>query len=145
MNDSYNYLYPVFAMIFLTFLVFGKLFYDRVSEMKARKLRMSVFATSKGREYLENVKASDNFKNLFEAPVLFYLLICLLLVLNIWRPLYLYLMWAYVVTRYAHSTIHCTYNKVMHRFYAFASSVFILVTLWLIFFAEVVLLGNRHV
>lgn len=145
MNDTYNYLYPVFALVLLTFLVAGKMFADRMVEMKNKKFRLSVFKTSKDREALEVVQAADNFKNLFEMPVLFYLLITMLFFLNIYRPFYLYLMWAYIVVRYIHSYIHCTYNKVLHRFYAFVSSYFILGILWAGFFVEILLLGNRHV
>lgn len=132
-------------MILLTFTVFWKMFIDRMREMKRRQLRLKVFATSKDREQLEHVQAADNFKNLFEVPVIFYLLVVLLLILNHWRPHYYYLMWAFVVARYAHSFVHCTYNRVIHRFYAFASSTIILLTLWILFFADVINPGNLHV
>lgn len=145
MNEVYNYFYPVFALVFLSFVVAGKMFSDRMVEMKNKNFRLSVFKTSKDREALVRVQAADNFKNLFEMPVLFYVLVVLLMVTNIYRPAYLYLMWAYVVARYAHSYIHSTYNKVLHRFYAFVSSYFILGALWILFFVEILMLGNRHV
>lgn len=145
MKEVYNYFYPVLALVLLTFIIAVKMFSDRMIEMKNKKHRLSVFKTSKDREALFVVQAADNFKNLFEMPVLFYLLIILLLVLNIYRPIYLYLMWAYVIARYAHSFIHSTYNKVLHRFYAFVTSFFILAALWAIFFVEIIMLGNRHV
>ena len=40
------------------------------------------------------------------------------------------LAWAYVVARVLHSAIHCSYNKVMHRFRAFALGMFVLLVLW---------------
>lgn len=143
--NYFNYLYPVFALVFLSFVVAGKMFSDRMIEMKNKKLRLSVFKTSKDREALESVQAADNFKNLFEMPVLFYLLIILLFSLNLYRPFYLSLIWVYVFTRYAHSFIHCTYNKVIHRFYAFVAGFFILAILWIGFFVEILLLGNRQI
>lgn len=144
MNDSFNYLYPVFALVLLTFIVTGKMLLDRIGEMKARKLRLRTFATSKDREQLENIQAADNFKNLIELPVLFYLLCALLLHFNIYRPVYFYLLWVYVIARYIHSYIHCTYNKVLHRFYVFLVSFLVLISLWVIFFFEVLTLGNHH-
>ena len=39
----------------------------------------------------------------------------------------------FVVLRIAHSFIHCTYNRVMHRFAAFGSSFLLLVFLWAAF------------
>jgi hypothetical protein len=145
MNETYNYYYPLFAMVFLTFIVAVKMFSDRMREMKIKKLRLRTFATSKDRDELDNVQAADNFKNLFECPILFYILTILLIQMNNYRPFYLTLMWAFVVARYAHSLIHCSYNKVLHRFYAFVSSFFILVFMWAIFFFEILVLGNRHV
>ena len=132
-------------MVFLTFIVAVKMFADRMREMKIKKFRLRTFATSKAREELEHVQAADNFKNLFEFPVLFYALAILLIHMNNYRPMYLTLMWAFVVARYVHSLIHCSYNKVLHRFYAFVTSFFILVFMWAIFFFEILVTGNRHV
>jgi hypothetical protein len=36
----------------------------------------------------------------------------------------------FVVLRIAHSCIQCTYNKVMHRFYAYLTGGLVLWTLW---------------
>jgi len=42
------------------------------------------------------------------------------------------LAWAYVALRVVHSLIHITYNHVLHRFLAFASSNFVLLALWIL-------------
>jgi hypothetical protein len=42
--------------------------------------------------------------------------------------------WAFVALRVAHSFIHCTYNKVMHRLAVFLASFGLLVALWVSFF-----------
>ena len=39
---------------------------------------------------------------------------------------FLGLAWAYVAMRITHSSIHCTYNRVMHRFSAYAASLAVL-------------------
>jgi hypothetical protein len=44
--------------------------------------------------------------------------------------------WLYVLLRVAHSLIHCTYNKVMHRLAVFLASFVLLVGLWVSFFAS---------
>jgi hypothetical protein len=44
----------------------------------------------------------------------------------------------YVVLRAAHSFIHCTYNRVMHRFAAFGSGFLLLVGLWVAFIVGLV-------
>ncbi|HPO25494.1 MAG TPA: MAPEG family protein, partial [Arenimonas sp.] len=40
------------------------------------------------------------------------------------------LAWLYVVLRVVHSIIQCSYNKVMHRFYVFFTSVWVLLGIW---------------
>ena len=42
------------------------------------------------------------------------------------------LAWAYVALRVVHSGIHCTYNRVKHRFFAFAASNLVLWALWVV-------------
>jgi hypothetical protein len=82
---------------------------------------------------LQNVQAADNFKNLFEVPVLFYALVCLAATTHA-TPAWLTVgCWAFVLLRTAHSVIHCTYNRVMHRLAAFGSSFLLLVGLWVAF------------
>ena len=40
------------------------------------------------------------------------------------------LAWLFVLLRVGHSAIHCTYNKVMHRFYAYVAGGVALWLLW---------------
>jgi hypothetical protein len=65
---------------------------------------------------------SDNLKNLFEVPVLFYALALYLFVTNQVDALYLDAAWIFVAFRVAHSAIHCTINIVIVRFYIYALS-----------------------
>ena len=41
--------------------------------------------------------------------------------------------WCYLGLRIAHSLIHCTYNRVMHRLAMFALSFGLLVALWVVY------------
>ena len=60
---------------------------------------------------------SDNLKNLFELPVLFYALALLLVRHESRRRRRTSsAAWAFVVFRVAHSLVHCTFNRVMVRF-----------------------------
>ena len=65
-----------------------------------------------------------------ESPVLFYTAILLTLILMLQDTVLVYLSWIYVASRYAHSFIHITYNKVMHRFSMFVFSCFVLAAIW---------------
>jgi hypothetical protein len=60
---------------------------------------------------------SDNLKNLFEIPVLFYALALYLFVTNQVDAVYVGAAWVFVGFRILHSAVHCTINIVMPRFY----------------------------
>jgi hypothetical protein len=71
---------------------------------------------------------SDNFKNLFELPVLFYALALYLFATVQVDAIYVYAGWIFVAFRALHSAVHCTFNRVMLRFYLYLISA---VALWL--------------
>lgn len=82
---------------------------------------------------LQNVQAADNFRNLFETPVIFYALVATAIASN-FTPVWLVAgCWIYVALRGLHSFIHCTYNRVMQRFAAFGAGFLLLVALWAAF------------
>jgi hypothetical protein len=74
---------------------------------------------------------SDNLKNLFEVPVIFYVLALYLFVSGQVDALYALGCWAFVLFRILHSAVHCTVNIVMLRFilYAISSVILLLMTL----------------
>ena len=71
------------GMVILTFLVGARLLYTRVQEMRQKRIHPQAAATSvQMSARLENVQAADNFRNLFEVPVLFYALVAVALATN---------------------------------------------------------------
>jgi hypothetical protein len=125
---------PCAAMVGLTALVWVKLYADRLGEMRARHIDPQALATaSDAAARLERRDAADNFRNLFEVPVLFYLL-CVALDLNGGStPEFVAAAWAYVALRALHSLIHVTYNRVTHRFLVYVSSTLLLFGMWIAF------------
>jgi hypothetical protein len=71
---------------------------------------------------------SDNLKNLFEIPTLFYAFILYLFVTQRVDSVYLIAAWVFVGFRVLHSIVHCTINIVVLRFWLYAIST---ITLWL--------------
>jgi len=65
---------------------------------------------------------SDNLKNLFEMPVLFYALVLYLFVTKQVDSVYVLAAWVFAVFRILHSAVHCTINIVMLRFYLYLLS-----------------------
>ena len=124
-------LYPMLAMVLLTAVVGALMYRRRVGEMRARRIHPQKVATSaQMAAMLENTCAADNFRNLFETPVLFYAAVLTSFVTGIATGAHVALAWAYVGTRVVHSSIHCTYNRVMHRLTAFLASMGVLFALW---------------
>ena len=134
MPTSFLLVAAAFALVLLTFGVGMRLLFVRTQEMREKRVHPQAAATSLAiAAKLQNVQAADNFRNLFEAPVLFYALVAVAIAAN-HTPTWLALgCWLFVVLRVAHSFIHCTYNRVMHRFAAFGSSFLLLVCLWAAF------------
>jgi hypothetical protein len=64
-------------------------------------------------------------------PVLFYVLCIFLFLTGTVTPLFVAAAWAYVALRALHSLIHITYNRVNHRFAAYALSTLLLFTMWI--------------
>jgi hypothetical protein len=125
--------WPAAAMAFLTFAVAIRMFRMRIGQIKREKIRLSTIATSSAAaERLTDSRGADNYRNLFELPVLFYLALVVASQNGQVNTLTLILAWAFVAARFAHSFIQTTYNKVIHRFYAFVASFFICAVLWLV-------------
>ena len=122
---------PAFAMVALTFVVWLRLFFVRVAQMRRERIHPQAVATSaQAAQRLTDSRASDNFRNLFELPVLFYAALFVAALAGLVTPVSLALAWAFVVLRIMHSAIHCSYNKVMHRFCAYLASGVALFALW---------------
>ena len=122
---------PGFAMVALTFVVWWRMFFMRIGQMKRERIHPQAVATSaQATAKLTDSRAADNFRNLFELPVLFYAALFVALATGLVTPVSLALAWIFVALRVLHSAIHCSYNKVMHRFYAYVAGGMVLFALW---------------
>jgi hypothetical protein len=64
---------PLLAMIALVAAVWVRLYIDRISELRSQRIPLQDISTARQMaERMNNTNAADNFKNLFEMPVLFY-------------------------------------------------------------------------
>lgn len=128
MTINQSFLLPVFFLVFQTMLVGVVLAIKRVSFMRSRHIHpQKVAIRTQSAEVFAPISAtSDNLQNLFEFPVLFYALSTILLATATVDSLFVYFAWAFVLTRFLHTVIHCTYNAVIHRFYVFVVGVGIL-------------------
>lgn len=125
-------IYPMLAMVILTFIVLVTLFRARVRMVREGLAPASYFRTFQGAQEPDYaVKPARHFNNLFEAPVLFYAgcLAALLAGVQGWPVLAL--AWGYVAMRYAHAYIHLGSNRVRHRLRVYFAGWLMLLALWI--------------
>jgi hypothetical protein len=130
MNDRSMFL-PVLAMVVVTLLAWLRLYQLRFGEMRRRRVHPQSIALSRQKEAgLEDTRAADNFNNQFQLPVLFYLAVLVAHATALGSDLFVQLAWAFVATRAVHALIQCTYNRVVHRFVAYALGALVLWAMW---------------
>ncbi|AFZ11627.1 hypothetical protein Cri9333_0694 [Crinalium epipsammum PCC 9333] len=126
---------PFFATVFLTLLVWVYMYIRRISfftSLKSHSLDMAVPTTP---EQLAQISPpsvsnpSDNLKNLFEIPVIFYALVLYLFMTKQVDAVYVNAAWVFVIFRALHSIVHCTFNFIMVRFYLY---LFATLAVWFI-------------
>ena len=113
---------PFFATIFLTLLVWVYMYIRRISFLTSNKINSQELAAPGALAQLSPpgvANPSDNLKNLFEIPVLFYALVLYLFVTNQVDVVYVNAAWVFVVFRALHSAVQCTFNLIMLRFYLY--------------------------
>ncbi len=122
---------PAVAMVALTIAVLFQMFFERKRQVSADRIPFrEIPSSSQMATRFVDTRCADNYRNLFEMPVLFYVALVVAFVTAQVSPLVLGLAWGYVALRALHSVIHCTYNRVMHRFYAFLASNILVWALW---------------
>tara|TARA_B100001248_G_scaffold262707_1_gene261266 strand:- start:11887 stop:12327 length:441 start_codon:yes stop_codon:yes gene_type:complete len=132
-------LYPTFVLVFLTFGVTLAMPLIRFRAVKSEKVDLRYFKYYETRyEVPASVMAlSNHYNNLFQMPILFYIVSILIMLTNTVDTIFLQLAWAYVAMRLLHSIIHLSYNHVMHRLIPFALSTLILLVLWFRLFLSI--------
>ena len=116
---------PFFATMLLTLLVWVYMYIRRISFITKNNINpkdLTVPGALAQRSPAAVSNPSDNLKNLFEIPVLFYALALYLFVTNQVDAAYVSAAWIFVAFRVLHSAVHCTFNLVMLRFYLYLFS-----------------------
>lgn len=125
---------PMLGLVLWTFIIMLYMAYKRWSAGFAGRLKRGEFKVGESADVPVDVRlAGRNFMNLFEVPVLFYVLCLAAAVAHEVSGSLLAMAWMYVALRVVHSLIHVTYNKIMHRFSIFALSNFLLLAMWIMF------------
>lgn len=125
-------IWPAAALVGLTCVVWFTLYARRIPYMYRNRIAPDAVASrAQVVELLAPVQApANNFANLLELPVLFYLLAVVATLTERTGPGMTAAAWAFVGLRVLHSLIHCTYNRVMHRFLVYSAGALMLWGMW---------------
>lgn len=122
---------PAVAMVLLATVVLLRTFFERRRQVRAERIHFrDIPSASQMAARFTDTRAADNYRNLFEMPVLFYLALWVAYATSQVSAPVLAMAWSYFGLRALHSAIHCSYNRIKHRFYAFFASSLVLWTLW---------------
>ena len=132
-------LWPTFALAGLTFVIFLVMFVKRFGHIRANPPKAEDLATGEAalRYFAPVEMPANNYRNLFEMPVLYFALVPLLLITNLDSGVQLVLAWIYVALRYLHSFVHIGPKKVPVRAMLFVFSAIVLSAMWIGFAIDV--------
>lgn len=115
---------PFFAMIVLTLVVWTYMYARRIPFIRSSRLTAEQMHPLEFARLCPPAVAnpSDNLKNLFEIPTVFYAVVLYLHATAQVDAVYLAAAWVFVAFRALHSAMHCTLNIVIVRFWLYCAS-----------------------
>ena len=133
-------LLPVFVLVGLTFALLLWMAGVRRQALVGGETRVRDVALGQPNWPTRATQVGNSFKNQFELPLLFYILIALALPLR-HADLFIVLMsWVFVITRFAHAGIFVTSNDMKRRSLAWFAGVLVLFAMWIYFALRILLL-----
>jgi hypothetical protein len=132
-------LMPLIAMFMLTYFVGVWMVKLRFKAVKEDGLNPGYFQTNRGAKLPDYLaKVTNHYVNLFELPVLFYVVCVVIYAGNKVDAIYITLAWIFVIIRCAHAYIHTTYNNLRHRRNTFLYGSLVLALMWVRLATEVI-------
>ncbi len=133
-------IYPMFAMVVLTAVVLATLFRGRVAAVRRGEVSLAYFAIYQGAAEPESsARAARHFSNLFETPVLFYVVCLASMIVNVGGVAMQVLAWVYIAARVAHAYVHLGGNRIHHRLRVYFIGCLVLLAMWIYLVAAVTL------
>lgn len=122
--DQADIFAPFVGTMLLTLVVWLYMYARRIPFILSRKLtRQELTPLELARLSPPQVaNPSDNLKNLFELPTIFYAVVLYLYATMQVDTFYLAAAWLFLAFRILHSAVHCSFNFVPLRFWLYAIS-----------------------
>jgi hypothetical protein len=120
------------ALVLLTAAVWLTMLVQRAIHMQRHNFKPQDMPTRQEADarFGEAQAGNNALMNLFEVPVLFYVLCLTVLVLKREDAVFVGAAWVYVVLRAIQALIHVTYNNVLQRGSAYLASTSLLCLMW---------------
>ena len=131
-----EFLVPILVMVFLNLFLIFRLLYMATKYTLSKEIRLSQFRMYEGVFPDRLRSARTQFQNMFEIPILFYLLCLLNIFFKNYNQLDIILCWCFVVFRLIHFFIRLQNQKsinVIPRYLVFIISLIFLTMGWINF------------
>ena len=131
-----EFILPLSIMAFLKIFLTFRLLFLAYKEIKRRKIKLEQFQLYEGNFPDKLWSARYQFQNMFEVPILFYLLCVLQIQLNSYSHLDVYLAWGFVIFRVLHFFIRLQNQRdlnIRSRTLTFVLSLLCLTIGWVVF------------
>ncbi|HET9862889.1 MAG TPA: MAPEG family protein [Steroidobacteraceae bacterium] len=129
--SGFNLVYPMLALVLLTFGVAVMLFRARLRAVREGVTPVAYFRVFHGPQEPEFLaKPTRHYSNLFEVPTLFYAGCLAAMVTGVSGPVAQSLAWGFVAARLGHAWVHLRGNRVRHRLRVFLAGWIFLLALW---------------
>jgi hypothetical protein len=133
-------LLPVFVLVGLTFVLLLWMVGARRGALVGGETKIRDIALGQPNWPTRATQIGNCYRNQFELPLLFYILIALALPLRHADLVIVLLSWVFVVTRFVHAGVFVTSNDLGRRSLAWLAGVLVLLAMWLYFALKILLL-----
>jgi hypothetical protein len=123
---------PVVALVAWSLVMYVWMYVARIGAMRRAGISAKGMRGTRGLDGIlpdESNRPPHNYAHLMEQPTIFYAIVLALVLMGFDHPINIYLAWAYVALRVAHSLIQATVNIVIIRFAVFTLSSLCLIGL----------------
>jgi len=133
-------LLPVFVLVGLTFALLLGMVATRRNALVSGETKIRDIALGEPNWPKRAIQIANCYRNQFELPLLFYVLIAIALPLR-HADLFIVLMsWVFVVIRFAHAGVFVTSNDLGQRSSVWLAGVLVLLAMWIYFALRMLLL-----
>ena len=132
-------LLPVFVLIGLTFALLLGMAGARRNALVSKETKIRDIALGQSNWPVRATQIGNCYRNQFELPVLFYVLIAIALPIRHADLVIVILSWVFVVTRFVHAGVFVTSNDLNRRSLAWFAGVLVLFVMWVYFALKILL------